>query len=867
MVRVHFEKSAGVLLALFCTVAPAAAQSVQAVRLTATPRLDGRLDEDVWRTAPAMTGFTQREPNEGTPAIDRTEIRFAFDGAALWIGARMSSSNPGEIRALVTRRDRETTADQISISFDTHLDRRTAYTFAVNAAGVRSDWYHGTDFETSRSFDYNPVWEAETNVDSAGWTAEIRIPFSQLRFRPGDVQEWGVNAVRYVPARNEYDYWVLVRRDETGWSSRMGSLTGISGIERSRRVELLPYVATDSRFVHRPDSNDPFADDYTRGFRAGADAKIGVGPNLTLDLAINPDFAQVEADPAQVNLTAYEIFFPERRPFFLEGAQLFGGRGLYYSRRIGAPPPGFAPDAEYVEQIDNTTILGAAKLTGRLPGGLSIAALTAVTDREVARTYDSNTDTFGEAELAPRTLYSVASAQQEFGRTRSTFGGMLSMVKRDIESGTPLAELLVRSAYSGLVDTRIRWSGGKYDMSTYAGFTRIEGDSLAILRQQLSARRFWQRPDAGHVEVDPTRRTMNGTMFGINHSKLSGEHWLWDIDYWQEGPGLEPNDMGSFGDVDERGLAAGIRYRETTPRSWYRSYTIGINSDAQWNFDGNRTALQHVAWINSTLRNFWRVYGEAWEIPRSLSDALTRGGPLMQTVRARGGAVELQNSASSRTGLYGLFALWRDEADGHSFRTSLGLSLRPGSQWELRLDPRWRRWEESRQFVTSRANGPAEAFGMRYIFAHVDRNEVSAQLRLNYTFTPDFSLETYVEPFASSGRYHRFGELPAARERELREYGTDGTTITRNEDGSHTVATPAETFTIGNRDFNIRSLRSNVVFRWEWRRGSTVYLVWQQNRFAERELENVRPGDLLDAFRPPGDNFLALKVSYWIPLQ
>jgi hypothetical protein len=342
---------------------------------------------------------------------------------------------------------------------------------------------------------------------------------------------------------------------------------------------------------------------------------------------------------------------------------------------------------------------------------------------------------------------------------------------------------------------------------------------------------------------------------------------LLDIDYWQEGPGLEPNDMGSFGDVDDRGLEAGIRYRETTPRAWYRSYSIGLLGNAQWNFDGDRTTQLNVLWANSTLRNFWRVYGEIWEFPRSMSDALTRGGPLMQTLRNRGGAVEVQNSSSARTGLYGLFSASRDEDGGHSFRTTLGFSFRPGSQWELRVDPRWRRAEESRQFVTSRAGGSAATFGTRYIFAHVDRNEVSAQLRLNYTFTPDFSLETYVEPFASSGRYHRFGELPAARERELREYGTDGTTITRNADGSHTVVTPAATFTIGNRDFNIRSLRSNVVFRWEWRRGSTVYLVWQQNRFAERELENVRPGDLFDAFRPPGDNFLALKVSYWIPLQ
>jgi hypothetical protein len=842
-------------------------QSIEAVRITGPSlRLDGRLTEDVWRTAPAVTGLVQREPTEAAPALEATEVRFAYDEDALWIGARMFSNNPRAVRALVTRRDREGSSEQIIISLDTYRDRRTAYTFSVTPAAVRIDYFHGTDFETSRDYGYDPVWEAETNIDSLGWTAEIRIPFTQLRFNRGEVQEWGVNVVRRVPARNEESYWVLVKRNETGWSSRMATLTGIRDVRPSRRLELLPYIAADSRFINVTDPNDPFAKDYDSGLRAGGDLKMGVGPNLTLDVTINPDFGQVEADPAEVNLSAYETFFAERRPFFLEGANLFGGRGFYYSRRIGAPPPG-QPSADYVEPIENTTILGAAKLTGRLPSGLSVAALTAVTDRESAATYDLASNTFGAAEVAPRTAYAVASAQQEFGRTRSTFGGMVTMVQRDLDSGSPLADLLARSAYSAILDGRLRWAGGMYDASAFLGVTHIRGDTAAILLQQRSSRRFWQRPDASHVEVDPSRRTLTGTIFGINHSKLSGKHWLWDIDYWQEAPGLEPNDIGAFGSSDDRGGVGQIRYRENQPGRWYRSYTFGTGATAEWNFDGDRTFSEGYVWSNVTFPNFWRFYVDTWRDQRALSDALTRGGPLMGTPRSYGGNIELFNRAGARNGWGIDLAASEDEVGGWRREIELTLSFRPGSQWEMSLDPRWTRREDARQFVTAVANGRPETFGTRYVFAHVDRGEAAARFRLNYTFTPNLTLETYAEPFASSGAFHSFGELLAARERDLLVYGTSGTTIARNTDGSHTVTDGTQSFTISNRDFNVRSFRSNAVVRWEWRPGSTLFVVWQQDRNASRELRMVRPGDIFDALQAAGDNYLALKVSYWIPMR
>ena len=842
------------------------AQSIQAVRATDSPRLDGRLTEGVWQSAPAITNLTQREPDEGKPAIENTEVRFAYDDDALYVGARMFSADPQAIRALITRRDREGSSEQIVISLDTYHDRRTAYTFSVTPAGVRIDYYHATDSEGDRDSDWNPVWEAATDIDSLGWSAELRIPFNQLRFSPGDIQEWGVNVVRRVPVRNEQSYWALVRRTEVGWSSRMGVLTGINAIRPARRVELVPYVAADSRIAAVTDPANPFQHAYANAARTGADLKVGLGPNLTLDVTLNPDFGQVEGDPAVVNLSAYEIFFDERRPFFLEGSDLLSQRGLFYSRRIGAAPPGSA-NTDYVQRLANSTILGAAKLTGRLPSGLSVAALTAVTDREVAQTFDSTgTPQFGTAVVAPRTGYAVASVRQQFGEDASTLGGIVTLVQRDLDPGTPLANLLTRSAYSGLVEGRLRWAGGAYDVNSWLGYTNVRGDSLAMLRQQRSSRRYFQRPDADHVEVDPALRMLGGTTFGLGHSKLAG-NWLWDIDLLHQSPGFEPNDMGSFGAVDNRVFNTRLRWRRTQPTRWYRRYEISVGTNYDWNFDWMRRRNDNQLAFSTTLPNFWRLNSDVTYSQRSLSDRLTRGGPIMGTPAGTRWGVELQNRSGARNGWGVEMTGRRDENGGWEQVVATSFSLRPGDRWEMSFDPEWSRGTDARQFVTTEGNGRPETFGTRYVFSHVDLSEISGQFRLNYTFTPNLTLETYLEPFAASGQFHSFGELLAPRRRELLVYGTSGTTIEHNPDGTHTVTDGNESFDIDNEDFNERSFRSNAVLRWEWRLGSTLYLVWQQNRSAQLSYAPARPGQLFGALGARGENVLAIKISYWTALR
>ena len=397
------------------------------------------------------------------------------------------------------------------------------------------------------------------------------------------------------------------------------------------------------------DPANPFQHAYANAARGGGDLKMGLGPNLTLDVTLNPDFGQVEGDPAVVNLSAYEIFFDERRPFFLEGSDLLNQRGLFYSRRIGATPPGSA-NADYVQRLPNSTILGAAKLTGRLPSGLAVAALAAVTDREVARTFDSTgTPQFGKAVVAPRTGYAVASVRQEFGEDASTLGGIVTLVQRDLEPGTPLANLLTRSAYSGLVEGRLRWAGA-YDVNSWLGYTNVRGDSLAILRQQRSSRRYFQRPDADHVEVDPARGMLGGTTFGLGHSKLAGKHWLWDIDFLHQSPGFEPNDMGSYGAVDNTSFNTCLRWRETQPSRWYRRYDISVGTEYSWNSDWmQRTNDTEIA-FNATLPNFWRLSSDVTYSQRALSIDSRAAAPSWARLPAPDGASNCRIRSGARNG-------------------------------------------------------------------------------------------------------------------------------------------------------------------------------------------------------------------------
>jgi hypothetical protein len=855
-----------VLLLVFLAITPAGAQErrqLDATRTDRAPSVDGRLDDEAWRSARWTSGFVQREPVEGAPAPSPTSVAVLFDDDAIYIGARMTSSVP--VRALVTRRDREGSSEQLIVSLDSYHDLRTAYSFGVTAAGVRIDYFHGDDNRAVRDYTFDPVWLARTHRDSAGWTAEMRIPFTQLRFNAAAMQTWGVNVVRLIPALNEEDHLTLVRRNDAGWASRMGALVGLSDIRPSRRVELTPYAASDARLRGNPDPRNPFEHRSDVSARIGGDLKVGLGPNLTLDATFNPDFGQVEADPAEVNLSQFETFFSERRPFFVEGSQLLraNGAGWFYSRRVGAPPHLRAP-GDFAEAVQTSTILGAAKITGRLASKTNVGIFAALTDRETARGFRLSDSSITTSEVEPRTAYGVARVQREFGQFGSNVGAILTGLHRDFDASSPSSSVLARSAASGALDWNFRTRNGAYTWIGAIGFGGVRGDSAAILRVQQTAVHYFQRPDASHVRLDPSRRSLGGSMLSTTLSKNAGSV-LWQVGGFREASGLEVNDAGRLGSADDQGGYVTLRYRQTKPSPRYRNYELGYSNYTEWNIGGLRQNFIHTLFGSMTFTNFWSSYLDVGYYAPNLADELTRGGPLMGRARTYTTNFQLANAPASKTRLSMAVSAFTDAASGKGADVSSSISIRPGTQWELALDPRYSHNVIARQFVASLAGGSAATFGRRYVFSAIERSELVTRLRLNYAFTPDVTLETYLEPFVSAGRYYGQGELPAAGSYALRVYGTDGTTATRDAAGNVQVTDGAQSFTLANRDFTVRSLRSNVVTRWEWRPGSTLFLVWQQNRGASDPIGPlVRPGGLFDAFSATGDNFLAVKVSYWI---
>lgn len=824
--------------------------------------VDGRLDDAAWRPARALTDFTQREPVEGAPPTDRMEVRFAYDDTALYVGARMWST--GAIQAPLGRRDEGDQAEYFSVFLDTYLDRRTAYAFGVTAAGVRLDEYFPND--NGRGDDsFDPVWQARTARDADGWTAELWIPFSQLRFTDRDPQVWGLNLTRWVPSRNEEVHWQLLGRTEQRLASRFGDLHGIDGIRPRRRMELMPYAASDSRIIGDRNPRDPFSAGANLASRLGMDAKFGLGSNLTLEATVNPDFGQVEADPAEVNLSAFETFFQERRPFFVEGNRLLQGvvNNFFYSRRIGAPPVGRA-SGEFVEYPTTSTILGAAKLTGRLASGLSLGMLGAVTADESARTFTSG-QPFGRTRVAPQTTYGVARVQQEFGRSGSAFGLMATGVHRDLDVREPLAGLATRNAITVSGDSLVRLRGGDYEIESYAGVSHVTGAAPAIDRVQRHSARYLQRPDARYVVYDPSRTSLGGAKAGTSIERRNSRHWLWQLSTDIESPEFETNDLGRLNMGDGVIGSGQLEYRETTPGRWYRGYSIQFETQNEWNFGGDRQQGELNPSLDITWPNFWETEIETTFNLRSQDQRLTRGGPSMEQPSNWEANLQIQNSEASQTRGEMEVVYGRNEDGGLAFSVNAELTIQPAPQWQLSIQPQYEREVETQQYVATIAGGGPATYGSRYVFAHIDRATYSTQFRWNYTFKPDLTLDFYGEPFAASGRYGQIGEAVAARTRLIRAYGTDGTTIATQADGSRRVTDGATSFTVRSRDFNVQSFRSNLVLRWEWRAGSTLYLVWQQDRSAELVAPTrVSVGDMFGSIGRTGDTFFAVKVSWWM---
>ena len=831
-------------------------------------RVDGRLDDEVWQKATPITDFIQKEPDEGASPTDPMEVRLAYDDEAFYIGARMHSRD-GRIQAPLGRRDSTDQVEHILVAFDTFLDRRTAVVFGVTAAGVRIDRYHSSDNEGSFDSGFDPVWRAETSVSAEQWTAELWIPFSQLRFNPRTDLTWGLNLYRFRPTLNEEDYWILIPRTVRAWSSRFGDVSGITGIIPPRRLEALPYVAGGSTLNGDRDLGDPFDDGTNLRGRVGADLKMGLGPNLTLETAINPDFGQVEADPAEVNLTAFETRFPEKRPFFLEGAQLFniGHPNFYYSRRIGARPIGPA-DGDYVDYPEANTIIAAAKLTGRLQSKTSLGFISAVTDDEEARVANAGLGEPRTVGVSPRAYHFVGRMLQEFGQNASTAGFIVNYMHRDVESGSLLADIYSRNALAAAGNTTLRFKGGLYELRASGGGSFLNGDPKAVERWQRSSSHYAQRPDREYSRLDPTLTSLAGWTVQVNFDKTGGRHWLWGGSTKIDSENFEVNDLAQLNGADGIMTTGNIRWRETQPGTVFRSYYVQLDGQTDTTLRGLRQSGRVRGTFNVTWLNYWTSAINFQRDLATTSVSLTRGGPLMG--RGPGWTLNMSvgNRATSRTRL-GSSASFRTNDDGASVKSvSAILSMRPGPRWSFSVSPYYDRVTEPQQYISTLPGGRPATYDTRYVFAFIDRSTMSMEYRLGLTLKPDVNLDVYAEPFAASGHYYDYGELLTPGSRERLRYGTTGTVLTANPDGSQVVNTGGSSFTLRNRDFNTLSFRSNVVLRWEWRTGSTVYVVWQQDRAGTEMIgSRVGVGDAFRSLTAPGANIFLVKTSFWIPVK
>jgi hypothetical protein len=839
-----------------------------AVRTAAAPAVDGVLDDPAWQSAPAIEGFRQREPEEGAEASQRTVVHVLYDDRALYVGARLYDSQPEAIVGHLGRRDASSLSDAFMVALDPFHDRRTGYYFGVNAAGTLFDgtlYNDGWDDST-----WDGVWTGRVTRDAEGWTAELRIPYSQLRFRQDAVQVWGINFRRDVARNQERAYLKVVPSTEDGFVSHFPDLVGIEAIRPGRGVEVLPYVTTRSAFTS-PAEGNPFDDGSQLQAEAGADLRLALTSNLTLNATLNPDFGQVEVDPAVVNLSAFETFFEERRPFFVEGASVFefgyGGSGRnmgfnwvnldpFYTRRIGRAPQGRLPGHDHAEMPDATRILGATKLTGRV-GGTNVGLLSSLTGRTYADL--SAGGVVSEAEVEPLTHYGVVRALNEFGEGQHGLGGLLTTVHRDL-SNEALSPYFNESAYTGGVDGWTRF--GDWALKGWGSVSHVAGTEEQIARLQRSAVHYLQRPDREAYRFDPARTSLTGFAGRLMLDKFRGS-WMVNAALGAVSPTYDLNDVGFLGRSDILNAHLFVGHYTNTPGRVFRERTLMAATFGNMNFDGVRNNVGFWARAETQLLNYWGVYGGTFVGLGGQDQYSTRGGPLMENPGGVDADVWIQSDdrkpVQVGVGSYVGFG----EAYEH-VGADLELTWQPRPNVSLSAGPGLFHGDDTAQYVTQVEDPLATAtFGRRYVFAALDQWQVSANLRLNWTFSPTMSLQLFAQPLFAAGEYSGYKELAAPRTYDFTPYEAseaDGT-VTADPDGDG----PAAPLSFSSPDFRFAALRGNAVFRWEYRPGSTLFLVWTQQREDFEAEGRFLPGHsfnrLLDA-RP--DNVFALKLTYWL---
>lgn len=822
----------------------------------ASPKIDGNLDDHAWNTVEWTGEYVENEPDNGTAPTEQTKFKIVYDEKNIYFAFRCYDAEPDKIVKRLSRRD-GFEGDWVEINIDSYNDDRTGFSFTITAAGVKGDEFisnNGNNWDTS----WNPIWYAKTQVDAEGWTAEMKIPLSQLRFSNEEEQVWGLQSTRRYFRNEERSLWQPVLPNAPGWVSEFGELHGLIGLKPQKQLEVQPYTLLQYDTFEEEKGN-PFRDGDDLRFTAGLDAKIGITNDLTLDITINPDFGQVEADPGAISLDGFEIFFREQRPFFVENKNIFdyqvgGGRdNLFFSRRIGRSPQGFTTSDNTKGEFDdipgNTTILGAAKFSGKTKNGWSIGILESVTAKEFAKiklTEDQdiiekleNTNNLGEKRkelVEPLTNYLVTRIQKDFNNRNSFIGGIFTATNRKLEENLTF---LHENAYTGGLDFQHNWKERKYYVKGDVVLSNVNGSPEAITRTQQSLTHLFQRVDAGHVEVNPYITSLTGTGGMLEVGKSGGGNWRYELGANWRSPELELNDIGFLRQADEIRQYAEVTRLFTKPTNWYRRANIELEQFSTFDFDGNFNRIQFQLDGNINYKNnWWTDAGIAYK-PRIYSNTVLRGGPRWRwndehffflfsgtdqnkKISATLGYVYSQASQNN-------FAFRKYEA---RFR------YQPLDALSVSLAAEYGQNPNKTQYVTQLDfNGAA-----RYITSQIDQETISATFRINYTLNPDLTIQYYGQPFIARGKYSNFKYVnnPIAKNLKDRVTSFNDNQISFEDDDYHVDEDLDGTtdYSFDDPNFAFVQFRSNLVVRWEYIAGSEIFFVWSQGITAFGQANN-----------------------------
>ncbi len=851
------------------------ARTYMSRRADEPPAIDGRLDDPVWDTVEWSGGFTQRQPADGEAPSQPTKFKVVYDDEALYFAFRLYD-DPELVSRLLARRDRFP-GDWIEVNVDSYRDRRTAFSFTLSVSGTRGDEFVSNDGDRWDT-NWDPVWDGATRVDDDGWTAEMRIPLSQLRFSSAAEQTWGLQVHRRLFRLEERSTWQWIPRDSSGWVSQFGELRGLRDLKPKRRIELLPYaVASAESFEAEP--GNPFRDGSGGDTAVGLDGKIGITNNLTVDFTVNPDFGQVEADPSQVNLTAFETFFAEKRPFFIEGNDIFefrvapavtGGSftqdRLFYSRRVGRRPvyDPDVPDGGFADTPQNTTIVGAFKLSGKTAGGLSIGILESVTSKETA-----TIDVGGERSrqtVEPWTSYFVGRLQQDFREGEVQLGGIVTAVHRKLDEDH--LDFLREEAYTVGLDFSSYFKERDYRLEASLVASELRGSEEAIHEAQTSSARYFQRPDNEQATLDPSRTSLGGHAGSVRFRRTNNHDLMFQTGVAWRSPGFEVNDLGFMRSADEINQFTWVGYVKRQPFSIFDRWQLNGNQWLDWDFGGNFLGASYNVNTNAQFRNKWSAGFGLTRSEESTSNTRLRGGPSSRWPGNWSYNLWV-NSDRRRDFSYGFggSVTQGDEASADGWSAWTDLSIRPTNAIRFSLSPQYRENRQEMQSVDTVTSGDAE----RYLFGSIEQKTVVLTLRMDYSITPNLTVQLYASPFLSTGRYSahkRITDPKAGRYRDrfsvfdAEQIAFDPASelfnVDENRDGTID-------YSFGNPDFDAREFNSNLVIRWEYRPGSTAFLVWSQVRedfdLLGDDLDFRQDVDQL--FSAPAHNVVLIKVSKW----